>query len=394
MDTGDLSKARYEVFNSQIEATKIDFEKNIQDLQEFGKENGLTSEQTATLVNNLKELNEVKLTNLKNEFNDLLDSDKIAELQKVRQNLETQFNLIRQPQFDLINAQLDQFTTRGGNEFVSNAVKRKLGRDQELFQRDQALLNLDEQVQSARNSGIIVAESDVAKLRDTIVEMSEIKLDNLTTQFKNISTTLGDIVKDGLKSFGSELSTLITQGGSLGDIFDNLFGNIFNSVLNMGINSLLGGLFSGVGLFHKGQIPNFASGGIHAQSLNRAMATERAMSGRKPQLAVVHENELIIPAGRAEQLARMGLSPEMLLGKINNYASGQLPKGGSGMVDRTGDNSAIKVKTEVINKKEYVDVQQLQYAMQEAAKQGAEQGSRKVQMQLQNSTSYRSSVGL
>ena len=393
-DTGEFEKARYESFNAQITAADIELQKNIRDIEEFSKANGLLSEQVASLVNKVEDLNRVKLDGIKAEFEELLATDKIAELQKIRQNLETQFSLIQQPKYDLINAQLDQYTNKGGNVFVANAERRRIGEEQELFQRDQALRNLDEQVSSARLNGIDITDSQVATMRDNLVEMSQLRLDNLTVQFKDISTTLGDITKQGLQSFGNELATLITRGGDLGSIFDNLFDNIFNSVLNLGISSLLGGLFGGVGLFNKGQIPNFAGGGIHYQSLNKAMAAERSLSGRKPQLAVVHENELIIPAHRTEELAKMGLAPEMLLGKINNYASGKLPSR-SQLIDRTSENdSTIKVKTEVINKKEYVSVDELQLAMREAAKQGAEQGSRKVQMQLQNSTSYRTSVGL
>jgi len=162
-----------------------------------------------------------------------------------------------------------------------------------------------------------------------------------------------------------------------------------NSVINMGLQSLLGGMLGGGGflgsLFYAGQVPkNYANGGIHA-----AMTKERMMSGRKPELAIVHENELIIPAARAEQLAQAGLSPEMLLGR--NYANGQLPKG---ILTPKSQQSEITVKTQVINNVEYVTLDQLQKGMREAAKRGASEGANTVQMRMQNSSSFRSSVGI
>lgn len=400
IDTGELDKIRINFAQSQKVLADLDLEKNIQDIKEFGKRNGLASNQVNSLVDNFKSLNEVRLDNIKNELDDLINSDKLAEMQKVRENLQTQFNLIKQPGLDLKNARADKYERTGGNQFVANKMRRDSAKESEMFARDQALKSLDEQVLQARNSGINVTESEVANLRNSIVELSELKLDGLNSQFKDISSTLGDIAKQGLTTFSQGIADLITKGGSLEDVFDNLFNNILNSVINLGLNSLMGGLFGGGGflggLFYAGKLPkNYASGGvpIHPQSLNNALRRERMMSGRNAQIGIVHENELIIPASRTEDLAKMGLSPEMLLGR--NFANGQIPSGvRNGLIDRGSENSAIQVKTQVINNVEYASLEQLQQGMQEAAKRGAEQGVKGIQMKMQNSSSFRNSVGI
>jgi tape measure domain-containing protein len=399
VDTGNLTKARINFAQVQTTLANLDLEKNIRDIQEFGKREGLAANQVNTFVENFKTLNDIKLTNIKNELDDLINSDNLAELQKVRENLQTQFNLKEQPRLDLVNAKADRFERIGGNVFVANKMRRDAAKESELFARDQALKNLDEQVEQARTRGITVTDAEVSNLRNNLIQLSELKLDGLTNQFKDVSTTLGDIVKQGLTSFSQGIADLITKGGSLEDVFDNLFSSILNSVINMGLNSLMSGLLGGgglfSGLFYAGKLPkNYASGGvpIHPQSLNNALRRERMMSGRNAQIGIVHENELIIPAHRVESLNAMGLSPEALLGR--NFANGQIPSGvRSGLTERR-DTSTINVKTQVINKVEYVDMEQFQQGLNEAAKRGASQGAKQVQLSLQNSSSYRSSVGL
>ena len=397
IDTRELTKARYEFLNIQETLNSIDLRKQIQDVEDFAKENDLTSQQLSELINSVEQLNQTKLTNIRQEFEELISTDRLNELKKVRENLETEFNLLQQPRINLGNAKADSYEAKGGNVFVANEMRRRLGTEQELFNRDNSIRQLNEQVLEARNRGIKITDTQVEGLRNNILEMSEINLDNLNNQFKNVATTLGDITKTGLREFSSGLADLIVKGGSLDDVFDNLFGNILNSVINMGLNSLLGGLFGGIGLFYKGQAPNYAkgsipsysSGGIHKSTLDKALLKERVMSGRKPQLAVVHENELIIPADRTQQLANLGFSPEALLGKVNNFSNGYAPK-----LAKNNQENIIQVKSEIINEKEYVDMQQLQAAMQQAAKKGAEDGMRKVQVRLQQSTTFRSSVGI
>ena len=389
VNTQEIEKARNLFADSQKIITNLQLEKDIQDIRDFAKENGLTVDQVNNLIQSFTELNKLKLTDIKTELNDTISQDKLSALQKVRENLKTNFDMFKQPGVDLLNARADKYETIGGNQFVANAMRRSAAKEQELFNRDQSLRSVDEQVLQARLKGIEITDSQVGELKNNIIQLSEIKLDNLNFQFKNVATTLGDIAKQGLTQFSQGIADLITKGGSLSDVFDSLFSNILNSVINMGLQSLLGGMLGGGGflgsLFYAGQVPkNYAKGGIHA-----AMTKERMMSGRKPELAIVHENELIIPAARAEQLAKAGLSPEMLLGR--NYANGQLPKG---ILTPKSQQSEITVKTQVINNVEYVTLDQLQKGMREAAKRGASEGANTVQMRMQNSSSFRSSVGI
>jgi hypothetical protein len=195
---------------------------------------------------------------------------------------------------------------------------------------------------------------------------------------------------------------------TLNNVLDDFFGNILNQVINTGLQSLLGGLFGGGGggggllggifggLFYEGgTVPNYAKGKA-PKNISDAMRKEAMQSGRKPQLAVVHENELIIPASRAEKLSSLGLTPEMLLGKVNNYADGGVVGRAARGVPTTSSSSqqTINVEYTKINDVNYVTVDQFQQGIKTAIEQGGSLGEKRVQSKMANSVAFRGSVGM
>lgn len=391
-DTGELERSRAEFTRTQEMLTNIQLRDDIENAKQFAKEVGLTSEETTKLISNLEELNKSKLDQLHNELNDTLDADKINEFNKVIENTQTQFSLKQQPIINLRNAKADRYEQGGGNVFVANAMRRQSGRDQELFNRDQQLMQLDRDVLQARMKGIEITDAEVENLRTSIIDLSNINLDNLNNQFKTVGATLGDIAKNGISTFSQGLTDVITKGGSLSDVFDNLFNNVLNQALNMGINSLLGGLFGG--LFYSGGVVGKQQNNI---DLGTAFKREKQMSGKQPHLVVAHKGELFIPADRVAELNRQGVSTDQLLGKT--FATGGIvgdsPREyGRSLTPRGGNNRLqIEYNSTQIAGQNYVTEEQFQEGIRKAAEEGGRRGASIVENKLSNSTNYRRSLG-
>lgn len=400
MDTGELARIRTEQATNQRLVLETELKKQIIDVQEFGKQTGLGNEQVTQLIYSLQDLNEIKISNLKTELQDLFDTDKINELTKIKENTATRFSLTNQPGIDLINAKADDYEKSGGNVFVSNARRRVTARDTEMQARSQALQELDIQVAQARQKGIEIADDAVTNLRENIITLSDMKLDKLTDQFKDVRTTLGDIAQQGIGELSSGLSSLIAKGGSFGNVFNNVFGNILDKALNVGISSLFGGLFGGM----------FATGGIAGKAgyednfvgaIANAAQTERVTSGRTPVLIMAHEGELMIPASRLKELTHMGIGAGVLLGResISNYAFGGVVGESSreygGSMSSRGSGSVLQVEyksTEIAGQK-YVTESDFQQGLMLAAEEGGKRGATIVTNKLSNSPSYRRSLG-
>lgn len=208
------------------------------------------------------------------------------------------------------------------------------------------------------------------------------------------------------KSSGFSLASLFGGGASIaqpqntglfsllggGNLINNtdwlsgLFGGGSNQN-SRGITSDLFGLFTGggglFGFSRGGVIPNYALGG-----LTKAMSKEARESGKKPQLAVVHEGEMMIPAWRTQELASMGLGQHELLG----YADGGIV--GNIKMPTKSDTMNVHYETTVINNQSYVTSDQFEQGIKQAAKAGAEGGVQKMQFKLANSASFRKSTGI
>jgi len=374
----------------------LESEKQLQSTLEFAQSMGLSADATQELIQKLETLNKIKLDNIGREFEQNLGEEKIKRLEdsNSRINRLGEFNNSRA--FQKEQLEIDQYKNLGGNEFVANSRSRLLGRNQEFIRFEKEKRELDIEVLRMQQSGINVDDSWLSKVREDMDAIHNLNLENINFQFKTFGQTLNEIGSQALKGLSSGITDLLMGTRSLSDVLDNFFNNILSQVLNVGLNSLLGGLLGGgFNLFYAGGIvPNYAKGSIHPSALDKAFHKERLMSGRKPQLAVVHENELIIPAQRVEALQKQGLSPKMLLG---NFANGGIV-GNKSISDRASGNSSssreIKVEMVRINDINYVTEDQLKIAMQEAANQGGELGEKRVQSKLANSVSFRSSVGI
>jgi tape measure domain-containing protein len=394
IDTGELSKLRIEEYTNKVSELGLNFRKSILEIKQ---DTNLTKEQINELVSSTENLNKINLDNLKQELDNALDTDKINEYSKVIDNLSNRFTLTRQPILNLRNAQADKYERDGGNVFVANASRRRVGREQEMFNRDQSLMQLDRDVLQAKLKGIEVPDTEVEGLRNSIVELSEINLDNLNNQFKTIGVSLGDITKNGITQLSQGLADVITKGGSVGEVFDNLFNNILNQALNMGINSLLGGLFGGL----------FADGGIVGENnsyssnlmntIKSAASEERNLSGKKPTLIMAHQGELLVPADRVKELSSMGLGADVLLNRTYAYGGvvGERSREyGSEM--RTGrNNSAIQIEYQStqIAGQSYVTEENFQEGIRRAAEEGGRRGAATVENKLSNSPNYRRALG-
>lgn len=391
----------------QVQQLALETEKSIQSIQEFARSMGLSKEATDSLINSVLELNDIKLDNITKEFNDSLGESRIKQLEDInsRENRIADFNNTRA--FSLEQMKIDRIKSTGGNEFAANARSRTLGKTQEMIRYEKEKREVEIEVLRMRQSGIEVDDTWLTKTREDMEAIHGLNLENINMQFKTFGQTLNEIGNQSIKGLSNGLTDLIMGTKSLNNVLDDFFGNILNQVLNAGFQSLLGGLFGGGGgggllggifggLFYDGGVvPNYAKG-KPAKNISDAMRREAMQSGRKPQLAVVHENELIIPASRAEKLSSLGLTPEMLLGKVNNYADGGVVGRAARGVPTTPSNQpqTINVEYTKINDVEYVTINQFQQGIKTAIEQGGSLGEKRVQSKMANSVAFRGSVGM
>jgi murein DD-endopeptidase MepM/ murein hydrolase activator NlpD/muramidase (phage lysozyme) len=379
--------------------------KRIQSEKEFARSLGLSEQATQVLIDRVNELNNLKLDNIKQEFEQAVGEERIRNLEVANERTNRLNDFVTTRNFNRRQQEIDLYKARGGNQFTANAQSRVLGKEQEKIRFAKEQREFEIEISRMRQSQIPVDENAIANVRQDMEAIHNLNLANINQQFKTFGQTLNEIGNQSIQGLSSGLTELIMGTKSLSEVMDNFFNNLLSQVLNAGINSLLSGMFGGGGgllggifggLFSQGGIvPNYAKG---KSPLELAFAKERRESGLKPYLAVVHENELIIPASRASQLANQGLTSDMLLGNFaNGGVVGDVAK--SGMTKSVTENTSsqtknINIEITRINEVNYVTEDQLRLAMREATQQGAELGVNKVQSKMQNSISFRNSTRL
>lgn len=435
-DSGTYSALQVKRFQAQSNVENFNLQSQIADAEELARTHQRTREETDLYIASLRQLNSISLNGLRDEINKSIGENQINQLTKVKDNLQTVFDLTKSNSINLSNARADAYLAAGGNEFVANASKRRTGRETELQRRDQELRSYDISVLSSRLKGIEIDDDTITKAKSDIVAISELNLANLNNQFKTFGSNLTSIAQQGLQGLSSGIADLIVKGGSLTDVFDNLFDTILTGVINSGLNSLIGGLTSGLfggqpqkqsssdgglfgfignifsgggigsllgGLFSAGgMIPNYANGGLMEAIVTSAIK-ERQQSGKQPRLIMGHVGELLINADRVKELKNLGVTSQLLLGKAN-YADGGIVDSetypsrefgrGIGTSNSRKNELTIHYQSKQIAGENYVTEDQFQQGMRKAAEEGGKRGAQIVTNKLGNSPGYRRSVGL
>lgn len=101
-------------------------------------------------------------------------------------------------------------------------------------------------------------------------------------------------------------------------------------------SGLLGGITSLFG-FNSGYIPpNFAEGRIpHPRAIEKAIKRERSQGGRKPFVAVINEDEVVLTKRQAERFSKSQDRDYVLGDRVPNYAEGKNPVAGRSFERRT-----------------------------------------------------------
>ena len=434
-DNGTYSALQLKRFQAQNNVENFNLQTQIADAEELARVGQRSREETDLYIASLRQLNSISLNGLRDEINKSIGDNQINQLSKVKDNLQTVFDLTRTNSINLSNAKADAYLASGGNEFVANAIKRRTGRETEIQRRDQELRSLDISILSARAKGITIDDDAIARAKSDILAISELNLANLNNQFKTFSSNLTSIAQQGLQGLSSGLADLIVKGGSFTDVMDNLFDTILTGVINSGLNSLIGGLTQGLfapqhkqssggsglfgflgnifggggigsllgGLFSAGgMIPNYANGGL-MEAIATSAIRERQQSGKQPRLIMGHVGELLINADRVKELKNLGVTTQLLLGKAN-YADGGMVDSesfpsreygrGIGTANGRKNELTIHYQSKQIAGENYVTEDQFQQGLRKAAEEGGKRGAQIVTNKLGNSPGYRRSVGL
>ena len=434
-DSGTYSALQIARYQSQSIVEKFNLKSQIAEQETLVTAGKKSREEVDKYIASLTKLNDISLSSLRDEINKSIGENQINQLSKVKDNLQTVFDLTRTNSINLSNARADAYLASGGNEFVANASKRRTGRETELQRRDQELRSLDISVLSAKLRGVEIDDDAIARAKSDILAISELNLANLNNQFKTFSGNLTAIAQQGLQGLSSGIADLIVKGGSLTDIFNNLFDTILTGVINSGLNSLIGGLTQGLfapqqkqssggsglfgflgnifggggigsllgGLFSAGgTIPNYANGGL-MEAIATSAIKERQQSGKQPRLIMGHVGELLINADRVKELKNLGVTTQLLLGKAN-YADGGIVDSeaypsreygrGIGTANGRKNELTIHYQSKQIAGENYVTEDQFQQGLRKAAEEGGKRGAQIVTNKLGNSPGYRRSVGL
>lgn len=377
---GDYSRGNgLELTNqSQLLDNKTNYENKKIDI--FGDKT-ITDKNGAILRNAL--LNNSRVRNINETYQSDLEQQRIKDIQNSNDRQNTVTDFINTPTINLLNSRASSITANSGNEFKANALSRQAALLQENIRYQRELNDLDAQVAQMNFQGLDT--SGLEQVKNSLQDIHKLNLENVNIQFKTFGQTIESIGRQSLMGLSQSLTDLIIKGGSLGDVFDNLFNTVLSGVLNAGIGSLLGGLF-----YDGGIVPNFAMGG----SIVKGLKKEKAESGRKPMLAIVHQGELLIPGDRVAELTNNGLTPEMLLG---NFARGGVigsTKPTANMVNDSKASVSVSYESTVINQQEYVSKDQFEQGLRRAAEAGAKGGEQRITSKLSNSVNYRKSLGI
>lgn len=335
-------------------------------------------------------LNNSRIANIQNTYSRDLAEQQVKNLETSFQRDQQLRSFITQSEIDLLNARAGLITNVQGNPFAANALNRRSSILSEKLRYQNQLQDLEIQKNQLSLQGINIDPEKLADIRKNLEAIHKINLENINKQFKSFGETLTDVAKNAILNLSSSITNLIKGTTSLNDVLNNFFDTLLTGLLQNGLNALFGSLFGGSGfkLFYDGGlIPSYADGGLH-HALNR----ERMKSGRNPQLAIVHENELIIPAKRVEKLTKMGLSPSILLG---SYADGGVVGGisPSSMIFSANKEINIKYQIERINERNYVDEETFRIGLKQAAEAGANKGFSKMEQKINKSSSFRRNAG-
>ena len=244
----------------------------------------------------------------------------------------------------------------------------------------------------ARNRRILLEEK-LLRLQGKQTEESDKKNASLRDAKEIIGQTValtkqvGDAIRS---SMVDAVENLITRAKSLQDIFSALLRQIARMYLTAAINKIpLPGIPSAKGnVFAQNGIVPFAQGGVVDRPTIFPFANGTGLMGEAGP-------EAIMPLTRGPD-GKLGVEA---LGRYTRSGGSSSSAGGGGDVDSEGGSIGdggidVRFTSERINSVDYVTFEQFQAGVQEAARQGAQQGKAATLRQLQTSQSTRRRIGV
>jgi hypothetical protein len=186
------------------------------------------------------------------------------------------------------------------------------------------------------------------------------------------ASMLGQVAKGLTESIGTGLQDLARSALNGFKDFNSILDGILNKIADIGFDALIGGIGGGgksgsgllglvgsvFGLAHGTKsVPNYARGN---SPVGEALRRERAISGKRPYLAVLHENEAVLStltgdAQLYQTMQRDGRWNEIK--RTENFARGTPMVSRSSSMSRGSGSNTVTVDR--INSVDYVSVEQL-----------------------------------
>jgi tape measure domain-containing protein len=361
-----------------------------------------------------------------------LDSDEIIVATRQIERLNTQLgalesgnaiqlDLVNQSQIELLRqyniesqaalnaAQVEGFANRS-DVFSSNELQYMSERNRIL---EEYRIKMDSinalEVQMQGQAGY--SAEAFTKMRDSLVEFSNVSLDNLRQQFPDLATTINQTAFNAFQGLSGSISALIKGTGSLEDVFDSFASTIIDRLVEIGVQWAASQLFSS---FMDGGSPaavagNQGGGDIISSVLgtglsllgdfgfdNGGLIPGRYSGSPDRHIARVNPGEFIM---RREAVAMHGVSKMSAInaGRFNNGGYYNPDDRSPKYKDYTasmGDRNSSPVKVEYsvteINSVRYVSEEQFQRGLQ-ATSTATE---KRINRSMRNSPSYRAGVGI
>ena len=220
-------------------------------------------------------------------------------------------------------------------------------------------------------SAVANAKAYLQEIRDTVIETKAAEKAAQDVK-KETSQYVGILQSELSSQAGSLFRTLLTDiksaDDAVGNFFDNLFNRIFDQALQNGINAIFGAIGGGGGGFggivssifgakQGGIIPNFKSGGIvgFVEAAGEALRKE----GPGGRLIAAQTGERVLTRRETAVYDRM-----MRMSMIPAYATGGVVGRNTALpAAMSGAQQKSRLQTEIINRREYVDMETLRTAL-------------------------------
>lgn len=326
--------------------------------------------------------------------------EQTSDLKSARLNLEREIDQILLDQLGKAQAQYRQ-----EQQAIQDALS---GLDMEIVklqakgEAGQAALKYIEIENQLKQKGINLTDAEKEAIRRKIAEIQKVSKEQ---EKANAKLQMEQELFEGIASsvagaFSSAIDAAVKGTENLGDALKGLAVDLLATIGKMlimyGIAQALGaaGGSDGVGIFSflaKGFGFKGAKDGAYWPGGFQAFANGGVVT--KPTMGLIGEGgeaEYVIPASKmSAAMSRYGAGA-----RGSAVIPGKGAAGGGGTTSGGGSSIDVRYTVERINSVDYVTADQFQRGMQQAARQGAEQGERRALGRLQNSPATRRRVGV